>query len=139
MSLYTTPLAQETLGAAIEVHATIGPGLLESMYQRALAHELRLRNLTFREQAPLPIVYKGIPLGIGYRVDFIIEGELVVELKTVERLLPIHDAQVLTYLNALGVRQGLLFNFNAARLIDGVRSLLNPRVGPNVVRNVVQE
>jgi len=99
------------------------------MYQHCLAHELTLQGLSFRQEVELPLVYKGIPIGIGYRVDFVVEGELVLELKTVERLLPIHNAQMMTYLRQLHLRQGLLINFNVGRLIDGVRSLLNTRVG----------
>jgi GxxExxY protein len=125
MALYTSELAQQVIGCAIEVHATLGPGLLESMYQKSMAHELSRQGLTFDQQVALPVVYKGLPLGIGYRVDFVVNGELVLELKTVERFLPIHDAQVLTYLRQLGLRQGLLLNFNVPRMVDGVRSLLN--------------
>jgi GxxExxY protein len=97
------------------------------MYERCLAHEFTLGDLSFRQQVPLPIAYKGIDVGIGYRVDFIVENELVIELKTVERVLPIHDAQVLTYLRLLGIRQGFLINFNTRRVSDGVKSYLNSR------------
>jgi GxxExxY protein len=129
MDLYTTPLAKRVLGCAIEVHQTLGPGLLESMYQRSLAQELNLCGLAFRQQVPLQISYKGVEIGLGYRVDFLVEEELLLELKTVDRLLPVHDAQVLTYLRLLDLRQGFLLNFNTKRLMDGVRSLLNSRVG----------
>ena len=128
MDVHTTPLGRQVIGCAIEVHAALGPGLLESMYQRCLAREFELNRVCFREQVPLPISYKGIDVGLGYRVDFVVEGELLLELKTVERVLPIHDAQVLTYLRLLGLHQGFLINFNARRLVDGVKSILNSRV-----------
>lgn len=115
------------IGCAIEVHAALGPGLLESMYQRCFAHELRLNGLSFTQEVPLPVTYKGINVGLAYRIDFLVEGELLVELKTVERLLPIHDAQVMTYLRLLHLRQGFLISFNARRLVDGVRSILNSK------------
>jgi GxxExxY protein len=127
MELYSTPLGRKVIGCAIEVHAVLGPGLLESVFQRALAHEFTLQGLPFIQQVPLPVAYKGLDLGTGYRIDFIVDGELVVELKTVERFLPIHDAQVMTYLRALDLRQGLLINFNVGRLVDGVRSILNAK------------
>jgi GxxExxY protein len=127
MNIYRTPLAHQVIGCAIEIHSAVGPGLLESIYDRCLAHEFTLQGLSFRQQVPLPIVYKGMPVGLGYRVDFVVEDELVVELKSAERLLAIHDAQVLTYLRQLKLRQGLLINFNVGRLTDGVRSLLNTR------------
>jgi GxxExxY protein len=127
MELYSTPLGRRVIGCAIEVHSALGPGLLESMYQRCLAHEFSLQGLRFRQQVALPIAYKGLAVGIGYRVDFIVEEDLVLELKTVERLLPVHDAQVLTYLRILGLRQGFLINFNMRKVTDGVRSLLNSR------------
>ena len=129
MYLHATPLGRQVIDSAIEVHATLGPGLLESMYQRCLARELALRGIGFREQVPLEISYKGLDLGIGYRADFLVENELLLELKTVDKLAPIHDAQVLTYLHVLSLRQGFLFNFNARRLMDGFKSLLNARVG----------
>ena len=97
------------------------------MYQRCLAREFELNSLSFRQQVPLPIAYKGILVGLGYRVDFLVQGELLLELKTVERVLPIHDAQILTYLRLLGLRQGFLINFNSRRLMDGVKSYLNSR------------
>jgi len=127
MEVHTTPLGRQVLGCAIEVHAALGPGLLESMYQRCLAREFELNSLSFRQQVPLPIAYKGILVGLGYRVDFLVQGELLLELKTVERVLPIHDAQILTYLRLLGLRQGFLINFNSRRLMDGVKSYLNSR------------
>ena len=128
MEIVTTPLGRIVIGCAIEVHRAIGPGVLESMYEEAAAHELALKGLAFRRQVCLPITYKGLNLGLGYRVDFIVEEELVVELKTVERLLPVHDAQVLTYLRVLNLRQGLLINFNVPLLKKGIKSILNTRM-----------
>ena len=127
MEFYSTPLAQSVIACAIEVHQTMGPGLLESTYQRCLAKELSLRQLAFDEQVAVPAEYKGMELGVGYRLDFVIEEQLIVELKAVEKLLPLHNAQMMTYLRLTGLRQGLLINFNAATLKDGLRSILNAR------------
>ncbi len=112
------------IGCAIEVHRHLGPGLLESAYQRCLTHELSLQQIAFSADRPLPLTYKGLDLHCGYRLDVIVEGQLVLELKAVERLLPIHQAQMITYLRLLSMRQGLLINFNVPRLVDGVKSLL---------------
>ena len=113
-------LTSRTLGAAIEVHKALGPGLLESAYEECLCHELRLRSLPFKRQVDLPINYKGIELSCGYRLDLIVEDSVILELKAVERLLPIHDAQLLTYLRLSGKRVGLLINFNVAVLKRGI-------------------
>ena len=102
---------------------------MESIYQRGFAHELKLNGIPFLQQLPLPVSYKGIDLGMGYRVDFVIGDEIVVELKTLERFLPVHDAQLLTYMRLLKIEQGLIFNFNVGRLADGIRSLVNSRAG----------
>jgi GxxExxY protein len=120
----TDPLVQTVIGGAIEVHRHIGPGLLESAYQHCLAHELTLRGIQFVTQEPLPLVYKGLPLSCGYRLDFLIERRLIVEIKMVDRLLPIHQAQVMTYLKLLELKQALLINFHASRLLDGLKSIL---------------
>jgi GxxExxY protein len=112
------------IGCAIEVHRVLGPGLLESVYEHCLARELDLHGLRSVWQTPLPIAYKGVHLACGYRIDCVVEDELLVELKTVERVLPIHHAQILTYLKLLKVRQALLINFNSRRLIDGLKSFL---------------
>ena len=118
------PLVETVIGCAIDVHRAIGPGLLESAYECCLAHEFVLRGIGFTRQQPLPVTYKGLQLDCGYRIDFVIDRRLIVELKTTGRLLPIHHAQVLTYLKLLGVKQGLLINFNVPRLVDGLKSLL---------------
>jgi GxxExxY protein len=114
-------LTHEIIGAAIEVHRVLGPGLLESAYEECLVRELTLRGLCFERQKPLPVVYKDVKLECGYRVDLLVEGRVVVELKSAEALTPVHDAIVLTYLRLSGVRVGLLINFHVALLKDGVK------------------
>jgi GxxExxY protein len=118
------PLTRAVIGAAIEVHEALGPGLLESAYEACLAHELRARGIPFRTQVELPIVYRGHDVGVGYRLDFLIEDRLIVELKAVEKLLPIHEAQVLTYLRLSGKRLALLLNFNTPYLKGGIKRLV---------------
>jgi GxxExxY protein len=113
------------VGAAIEVHRTLGPGLLESSYEECLAHEFRIRKIGYKRQVSLPLSYKNVFLDCGYRVDFLIEGTVLVELKCVERILPIHEAQLLTYLKISRKRVGLLLNFNVPFLRYGlVRKVL---------------
>jgi GxxExxY protein len=114
-------LSREIISAAIEVHRALGPGLLESAYQACLSRELELHRLLFRQQVELPVVYKDVKLDCGYRIDFIVEERVVVELKAVEGLLPVHQAQLLTYLRLSGMRIGLLINFNVPVLKDGIR------------------
>jgi GxxExxY protein len=118
------PLAEIVIGCAIEVHQQLGPGLMESAYQRCLAYELTAKRISFVQDQLLPLNYKNVQLYCGYRLDLLVEQRLVVELKAVEQLLPVHKAQVLTYLKLLKVRQGLLINFNVPRLVDGLRSLI---------------
>lgn len=118
------PLVQRVLGGAIEVHRVLGPGLLESAYQRCLVHELRSRHIACDIQVPLPVLYKGVPIDCGYRLDLVVERRLVLEIKAVDMLMPIHKAQLLTYLKLLPASRGLLINFNVPRLMDGVKSLL---------------
>jgi GxxExxY protein len=117
-------LTEKIIGAAIEVHKTIGPGLLESAYEECLAHEMRIRGLNFERQVPLPVVYKGVTLDCGYRLDFLVERAVVVELKAVESLQPIHEAQVLTYLKLGGWTVGLVINFNVPVLRDGIKRVV---------------
>ena len=107
-------LSEAILGAAIEVHRATGPGLLESAYQNFLAHELTLRGIKFEREVPLPVVYKGVRLECGYRMDFLVEGRIVLEVKAVEKLIAIHEAQLLTYLKLSGKHVGLMINFNSA-------------------------
>ncbi len=117
-------LTEKVIGLAIEVHRQLGPGLLESAYEECLCLELKEAGVIFRRQVPLPVTYKSIRLDCGYRIDIVIGGQLIVELKTVERLMPIHDAQLLTYMKLSGIRTGLLPNFNSAVLKDGIRRLM---------------
>ena len=124
-SFIASPLVESVIGCAIDVHRVLGPGLLESACDRCLAHEFSLRKIWYRRQIPLPVVYKGIDLDCGYRVDYVVQDELLLELKAVDRLLPIHQAQLLTYLRLLRLRQGLLMNFNVALMAQGIRSMLN--------------
>jgi len=114
-------LTGEIIGAAIEVHKALGPGLLESAYEECLCHELILRGISFERQKDLPIEYKGVKLDCGYRLDILVEKTVVVELKAGERLEPIHEAQILTYLKLTGLKIGLLINFNVAVLKDGIK------------------
>ena len=116
----------QIIGAAIEVHRTIGPGLLESTYLECLEYELRQRYLPYRTQVSVPMVYKGLTLRTGYRIDLIVDDRVVVEVKSVAIVLPVHEAQVVTYLKLTACPLGLLINFNEARLVDGLRRLVNP-------------
>ncbi len=118
------PLTEKVIGLAIDVHRGLGPGLLESAYEECLCYELKSHDVSFRRQVSLPVVYKSVELNCGYRMDIVVDDKLVVELKTVARLLPLHDAQLLTYLKLSGIRTGLLLNFNTPVLKDGVRRLV---------------
>ena len=117
-------LSTKVIGCAIEVHRELGPGLLESTYQQCLAHELRLAGISFETEHPQPVSYKGLELECGYRIDLLIESEIVVELKAVAELLPIHDAQLITYLKLSKLRQGYLMNFNVPMLKAGLKSFV---------------
>jgi GxxExxY protein len=114
------PRTAASIGAAIEVHRQLGPGLLESAYEQCLCHELHLRGLPFRRQIDLPVSYKGLQLDCGYKIDVIVNDEVIVELKSVERILPVHEAQLLTYLKFSGKKVGLLINFNSSLLTQGI-------------------
>jgi GxxExxY protein len=118
-------LTERVIGACIEIHKTLGPGLLESAYEECLCHELRLARMEFERQRPLPVGYKGVKLDCGYRLDVIVENKLIVELKSVERLAPIHDAQLLTYLKLSGMTVGLIINFNVPVLRRGIKRIVN--------------
>ena len=120
----------ETIGAAIEVHRHLGPGLLESAYETCLAHELRQRGLKVETQQALPVVYKGLRLDAGYRLDLLVEQVLVVELKSTDQLQPIHLAQVLTYLKQSGFTLGLLINFNVPLLRNGIKRVVHKHKTP---------
>jgi GxxExxY protein len=112
-------LTERVIGAAIEVHREIGPGLMDLAYEECLCNELHLRELVFARQVPLPVRYKGINLDCGYRLDLVVEDSLVLEIKCVEHILPVHEAQLLTYLNMTGKRVGRILNFNVAVLARG--------------------
>ena len=114
------PRTSSIIGAALEVHRHLGPGLLESAYEECLCHELCLRELRFQRQVDLPVDYKGLKLNCGYKIDLIVQDEVVLELKAVEKLLPIHQAQLLTYLKLAQKRVGLLINFNVPLLTQGI-------------------
>jgi GxxExxY protein len=105
----------------MEVHRTLGPGLLESAYQRCLAYEFDRQGITYQAEHPLPVSYKEIELDCGYRLDFLVDDSIILELKSVEKLLPIHEAQLMTYMKLLGAREGFLINFNAIRLKSGLK------------------
>jgi len=106
------------------VHRILGPGLLESIYQRALYHEMLLRGMVFQDQQPVPVNYKGANLDDDLRLDFVVADHVIVELKTVEKLLPIHEAQLITYLKLTGLHVGLLINFNVCLLRDGIKRMV---------------
>jgi GxxExxY protein len=117
----TNEITEATIDAAIEVHRALGPGLLESAYVQCLCHELHLRGIPFACEQPLAVTYKGLRLDCGYRVDLIVADAVVVEVKVVDRIAPVHEAQLLTYLRLGGWKVGLLINFNVAVLRDGIR------------------
>ncbi|BBO19976.1 MAG: hypothetical protein HKUEN07_30410 [Rhodocyclaceae bacterium] len=118
-------LSGQVIGAAIEVHRVLGPGLLESAYELALERELRLLGHDVRRQIPVPLEYKGASLGDGFRIDILVSESLLVEIKAVEQLMPLHEAQLLTYLRLTGKRHGLLINFNVPALKNGVKRVVN--------------
>ena len=118
------PLSNKVIGAAIEVHRILGPGLLESVYEQAMAYEVAALGLQVQAQLPLPVSYKTIRLDCGFRLDLLVEKQLIVEIKSVEALAPIHDAQLLTYLKITGLKTGLLINFNVPLLKQGLKRLV---------------
>ena len=117
-------LSKEIIGAALQVHRELGPGLLEGAYEACLAHELKTRQLAFDRQRPIPLSYRGELIEVGFRADFLVENAILLELKSVERLQPIHTAQVLTYLKLTGLQLGLLINFNVKVLQHGIRRVV---------------
>ena len=114
-------IAREAVDAAFRVHTTLGPGLLETVYEACLRHELSKRGFALQQQVTMPITYDGLRLDGGLRLDLIVGGELIVEVKAVEKLLPVHEAQLLTYLRLAQKRLGLLINFNVVRIKEGIR------------------
>lgn len=127
MVVVRTPLAQQVIGLAIKVHRALGPGLFESVYQNCLTHELVRAGLRIEAQVPLRLVYADLQMPCAFRADLIVERQLLIEVKAVDLIHPVHHAQVLTYLRLAGVPQGLLINFNAKRLTDGLKSFLMGR------------
>ena len=121
ISTKNDPLTEKIIGAAIEVHKHLGPGLLESAYEECLCHELALQGIEFRRQQPVPVIYKSRQLDCGFRIDLVVQSELIIEIKAVTKLLPIHEAQLLTYMKLTGVSTGLLINFNVRLLKTGIR------------------
>jgi GxxExxY protein len=118
-------LSNKVIGFLIEIHRALGPGLLESAYEECLCFELSHAGIPFKKQVSLPVVYKGIRLDCGYRIDILVDDCLILELKAVEKILPIHDAQLLTYLKLSGKRLGLLVNFNVPVVKDGIKRIAN--------------
>ena len=118
------PLTEKVIGCAIEVHRILGPGLLESAYQRCMLFELRKQGLAVETEVPMPVNYKGEVLDCGYRVDILVEKSLILELKAVDAILPIHQAQLLTYMKLSGIHLGLLINFHQPRLVDGLKRFI---------------
>lgn len=118
-------ISYKIIGIALELHKNIGPGLLESAYENALAYDLRDAGLHVVQQAPMPFIYKDIKMDVGYRIDLIIENKVIVEIKSVENLAPVHYAQVLTYLKLSNLKLGLLINFNSKILKEGIHRIVN--------------
>jgi GxxExxY protein len=117
-------LSKRVIGCAIEVHRNLGPGLLESTYEQCLAHELKCAQIPFVLQHPLPVKYNGIKLDCGYRVDLLVDNKIIVELKSVDKVLPIHKAQLLTYMKLAGIKIGLLMNFNVQFMKNGIKRMV---------------
>ena len=118
-------MSSRIIGAAIEVHKALGPGLLESAYEECLSHEFSLRNFSFERQKSLPVIYKGKKLDCGYRLDMVVENAIILELKSCEKIEPIHKAQLLTYLKLSGLHLGLILNFNTTVMRDGIVRIVN--------------
>lgn len=118
-------ISGEIIDSAMKVHSTLGAGLLESVYEICLSHELRKRGLRVETQVALPVFYDGIKLDAGYRIDLLVENAIIIELKTVEHFLPIHEAQLLSYLKLSGKKLGLLLNFNVVHFKNGIKRLIN--------------
>lgn len=123
--MYENDLATKIIGAAIEVHRQLGPGLLESTYETCLAYELKQNGLNLQQQVALPVVYKEVKLNAGYRIDLLVENKIIIEIKSVEVLADIHTAQLLTYLKLKDLKLGLLINFNEVLLKNGLKRVLN--------------
>ena len=118
------PLTERIISAAIDIHKLLGPGLLESVYETCLCHELQIRGIAYERQKSLPVVYKGIRLDAGLRIDIFVEKIVVIELKCVDKIAPVHESQLLTYMRLSGVSTGLLLNFYTPRLVDGIKRMI---------------
>jgi len=123
--MHENDLAREIVDAAYKVHTTLGPGLLESVYEAALSHELQKRGLPVNRQVPLPVIYEEVRLEEGFRADLVVGGKVMVELKSVDRITDVHKKQLLTYLKLTGMKLGLLINFNEALIKDGITRIVN--------------
>ena len=121
------PLSEQVIGLAIEVHRELGPGLLESAYEECLCHELKANDIPFQRQVPLPVSYKSVHLDCGYRMDVVVAEALLLELKSIEKIQPLHEAQLLTYLKLSGLHRGLLLNFNTTLLKNGIKRMVLSR------------
>jgi GxxExxY protein len=122
--VHDSALSDRVIGIAIEMHRQLGPGLLESVYETCLCYELKQSGLNYDQQVSLPIVYKAVKLDAGYRMDVVVENELILEVKSVDRLMAIHEAQMMTYLRLSGRKVGLLMNFNTVALKDGLKRMV---------------
>lgn len=118
-------LSNKVIGIAIELHKSIGPGLLESAYENALAHDLRVAGFDVKQQVPMPFVYKDVKLDVGYRIDLVVDNKLIIEIKSIEALAPVHFAQTLTYLKLSGLKLALLINFNSKMLKESIHRIVN--------------
>ena len=125
MFMEVNDLTGKIIGAAIEVHRVLGPGLLESVYEECLSHELGTAKVPYERQREIPVEYKGIKLSCGYRIDLLVAERIIVEIKSCDNILPIHEAQLLTYLKLTGLRVGLLINFNVPILREGIKRIVN--------------
>ena len=125
MNMELNNISGAVVDAAIRVHSALGPGLLESAYEACLKYELEKRGLNVKQQVALPVVYRGMKIDLGYRLDLLVEDAIIVELKAVEKLTPLHEAQLLSYLKLSGKKIGLLINFNVTRLRDGIKRMVN--------------
>lgn len=117
-------ISKEIVDAAYKIHKTLGPGLLESAYEACMAHEMSLRNMKFKTQLTLPVVYEEVKLDAGFRLDMLVEDKVIIEMKAVERLIPLHEAQLMTYLKLSGIRLGLLINFNERLIKQGIKRII---------------
>ena len=123
--MHENELSNKIIGIAIELHKVLGPGLLESAYENALAYDLAQLGLEIKQQVPMPFIYKEIKLDVGYRIDIIVQNKVIIEVKSVEIIAPVHFAQVLTYLKLSGLKLGLLINFNSKLLKNGIHRIVN--------------